>query len=85
MDQEQLAQLFSEKHLLAIPIVDDTGHMKGIVTADDIVNVVEEEASEDIQKIGGTEALDGPYLEVDFSRWSASVAAGLPRCSSGRC
>jgi magnesium transporter len=40
--------------------------MKGIVTADDIVNVVEEEASEDIQKIGGTEALDGPYLEVGF-------------------
>jgi magnesium transporter len=66
MDQEQLAQLFSEKHLLAIPIVDETGHMKGIVTADDIVNVVEEEASEDIQKIGGTEALDGPYLEVGF-------------------
>ena len=66
MDQEQLAQLFSEKHLFAIPIVDETGHMKGIVTADDIVNVVEEEASEDIQKIGGTEALDGPYLEVGF-------------------
>jgi len=66
MDQEQLAQLFSEKHLFAIPIVDETGHMKGIVTADDIVNVVEEEASEDIQKIGGTEARDGPYLEVGF-------------------
>jgi len=66
MDQEQLAQLFGERHLLAIPIVDDTGHMKGIVTVDDIVDVVEEEASEDIQKIGGTEALDGPYLEVGF-------------------
>jgi magnesium transporter len=38
--------------------------MKGIVTADDIVNVVTEEASEDIQKIGGTEALDAPYLQV---------------------
>lgn len=66
MDQEQLAQLFAEKHLLAIPIVGHGGHMKGIVTVDDIVDVVEEEASEDIQKIGGTEALDGPYLEVGF-------------------
>src|SRR6185295_16532359 len=66
MDQEQLAQLFTEKHLLAIPIVDASGHMKGIVTVDDIVDVVSEEASEDIQKIGGTEALGGPYLEVGF-------------------
>ena len=38
--------------------------MKGIVTVDDIVDVVEEEATEDIQKIGGTEALDAPYLEI---------------------
>jgi len=66
MDQEHLAQLFAEKHLLAVPIVDSTGHMKGIVTVDDIVDVVSEEATEDIQKIGATEALDGPYLEVGF-------------------
>jgi magnesium transporter len=64
MDQEALANLFSEEHLFAIPIVDTQGRMKGIVTADDIVNVVTEEASEDIQKIGGTEALDAPYLKV---------------------
>ena len=64
LDQEHLAKLFSEEHLFAIPIVDGEGRMKGIVTADDIVNVVTEEASEDIQKIGGTEALDAPYLQV---------------------
>jgi len=64
LDQEQLAKLFAEEHLFAIPIVDREGKMKGIVTADDIVNVVTEEASEDIQKIGGTEALDAPYLQV---------------------
>ena len=40
--------------------------MKGIVTVDDIVDVVQEEATEDIQKIGGMEALDAPYLEVGF-------------------
>ena len=66
MDQEALAKLFSEEHLLAIPIVDRDGRMKGIVTVDDIVNVVKEEASEDIQKIGGMEALDAPYLQVRF-------------------
>jgi magnesium transporter len=38
--------------------------MKGIVTIDDIVDVVQEEATEDIQKIGGMEALDGPYLQI---------------------
>jgi magnesium transporter len=64
LDQEQLAKLFSEEHLFAIPIIDHQGRMKGIVTADDIVNVVTEEASEDIQKIGGMEALDAPYLQV---------------------
>ena len=40
--------------------------MQGIVTADDIVDVVHEEATEDIQKFGGMEALDGPYLEIGF-------------------
>src|SRR5437016_10697787 len=66
MDQEALAKLFSEEHLFAMPILDKEGRMKGIVTADDIVNVVTEEASEDIQKIGGMEALEGPYLQVRF-------------------
>jgi magnesium transporter len=66
MDQEALAKLFAERHLMAIPILDGRGRMKGIVTVDDIVDVVEEEASEDIQKIGGSEALDAPYLEVGF-------------------
>ncbi len=66
MDQEALAQLFRKLRLLAIPVVDETGRMKGIVTVDDIVDVVEQEASEDIQKIGGLEALDGPYLRVAF-------------------
>ncbi|MCZ2152622.1 MAG: magnesium transporter, partial [Bryobacterales bacterium] len=47
-------------------VVDDAGVLQGIVTVDDIVDVVEEEATEDIQKIGGMEALDGPYLETGF-------------------
>jgi magnesium transporter len=64
MDQEELARLFAQHDLQAIPVVDAAGHMKGIVTVDDIVDVLREEATEDIQKIGGTQALDAPYLEV---------------------
>src|SRR5438094_2803709 len=66
MDQEALSREFQEHRFTALPVVDDEGVMKGIVTADDIVDVVREEATEDIQKIGGTEALDEPYLDVGF-------------------
>jgi len=68
MDQEALSKLFAETDFLAIPVVDADRHVKGIVTVDDIVDVVQEEATEDIQKIGGMEALDAPYLDVGF--WS---------------
>lgn len=64
MDQESVSRLFARHDLTAIPVVDAESRMKGIVTVDDIVDVVEEEATEDIQKIGGTEALDAPYLEI---------------------
>ena len=66
MDQEEVAKLFDRHHLVALPVVDAQGAMKGIVTADDIVDVVREEATEDIQKMGGTSALDAPYLDVGF-------------------
>lgn len=68
MDQEALGRLFSRHKLVAIPVVDAANRMKGVVTADDIVHVVQEEATEDIQKIGGSEALEGPYLQTPF--WS---------------
>ncbi len=66
MDQEAVARLMAQHDLGAMPVVDAEGHMKGIVTVDDIVDVVEEEATEDIQKIGGMEALEAPYLQTDF-------------------
>ncbi|MCC7293654.1 MAG: magnesium transporter [Phycisphaerales bacterium] len=66
MDQEAVAKLFAQHDLMAIPVVDAEGRMKGIVTVDDIVDVVQEEATEDIQKIGGMQALDAPYLQTGF-------------------
>ncbi len=63
MDQETVSRLFAEHDLNVIPVVDRDGRMKGIVTVDDIVDVVQEEATEDIQKFGGMEALEMPYLQ----------------------
>ena len=67
MDQEQVSHKFAQSHLVALPVVDTQGRMKGIVTVDDVVDVVQEEATEDIQKIGVMEALDAPYLEIGFA------------------
>jgi magnesium transporter len=63
MDQETVSRVFAEHDLTVIPVVDKDGVMKGIVTVDDIVDVVQEEATEDAQKFGGMEALDMPYLQ----------------------
>ena len=66
MDQETVARVMATHDVMAIPVVDVEGRMKGIVTVDDIVDVVQEEATEDIQKMGGMEALDISYLETSF-------------------
>ena len=63
-DQEVAVEAFKEADLNALPVTDTHGALIGIVTGDDIFDVAEEEATEDIQKIGGTEALDEPYMEI---------------------
>lgn len=64
MDQESVARVYQEQGLLALPVVDAAGHMKGIITYDDIADVVREENTEDVQKLGGMSALEEPYLNV---------------------
>ncbi|MFZ4712115.1 MAG: magnesium transporter [Bacteriovoracaceae bacterium] len=64
--QEEIANLFTIHNLIAIPVVDENMIMKGIVTVDDIVSVYQEEATEDIQKIGGMGPLEEPYLDANF-------------------
>ncbi|MFS4457684.1 magnesium transporter [Bdellovibrio sp. HCB2-146] len=66
MDQEQIGTLFSQLELMAIPVVDDQGVMKGIVTFDDVATAIQEEATEDIHKIGAVETLDAPYMKIGF-------------------
>lgn len=63
-DQEVASQIFKMNNRVALPVVDDKNILLGIVTIDDVLWVAQEEFSEDIQKIGGTEALDEPYLEM---------------------
>jgi magnesium transporter len=76
-DQETVGQLLARHDLVALPVVDAERRMKGIVTFDDIVDVVEEEATEDIQKIGGSEALDGPYMQVGLAQMIKKRAGWL--------
>jgi magnesium transporter len=85
LDQEAVANLMAESNLMAVPVVDAEGRIKGIVTVDDIVDVVREEATEDIQKIGGTAALDAPYLEVGVFGLVRKRAVWLTCCSSVSC
>lgn len=66
MDQEKLGHLFSRHDLIAIPVVDSENRMKGIVTVDDIIDVVAEEATEDMHKAGGMAAIEAPYLQVSL-------------------
>jgi magnesium transporter len=76
-DQESVSRLFAQHDLVAIPVIDVEGRMKGIVTVDDIVDVVQEEATEDIQKFGGMEALDAPYLQIGLTRMIRKRAGWL--------
>ncbi len=64
LDQEAVARVIAQHDILAVPVVDAERRVKGIVTVDDVVDVVETEATEDIQKMGGTAALDAPYLQT---------------------
>ena len=66
--QEVANQIFKMNNRVALPVVDDKNILLGIVTIDDVLWVANEEFSEDMQKIGGTEALDEPYLEIPMQK-----------------
>jgi magnesium transporter len=67
-DQEEAAEVFRMNNRVALPVVSNSNKLLGIVTIDDILWVAAEEFSEDIQKIGGTQALEEPYLEIPLFR-----------------
>lgn len=63
-DQEDVARVFQAARMLAIPVVDYENRLIGVITADDIAHVVEEETTEDIDKLGGSEPLGEPYMHA---------------------
>jgi magnesium transporter len=67
VDREDVARLISKYNLLAIPVVDDSQHLLGIVTVDDVIDALTSEVTEDVQKFGGMEALDEPYMQMGLA------------------
>ncbi len=63
-DQEVAAKLLTENNLLALPVVDREGRILGIITADDVADILEQETTEDIERLGGSAPLEEPYLRA---------------------
>jgi magnesium transporter len=66
LHEEEVARVMTRHNLSVVPVVDAEGCIKGIVTADDAIEVVKEAATEDMQKLGGMEALETSYLGMAF-------------------
>src|ERR1700736_2828446 len=75
--QQDALNIFRKYDRTALPVVDSTGVLVGIVTIDDMLDVAEQEATEDIQKLGGLEALDEPYTTIPFLRMVKKRATWL--------
>ena len=73
-DQEEVAQMFSKYGFLAMPVVDTESRLVGIVTIDDVLDVLEEEATEDIEKMAAIVPADKPYLrQTTFDLWKSRI------------
>ncbi len=77
LDQEHIGQIFSKQDFMALPVIDNDNKMVGIVTFDDIAQVVQDEATEDIHKIGAVETLDAPYLQISLMQMIKKRAGWL--------
>jgi magnesium transporter len=76
-DQQAAVSAFRKYDRTALPVTDTAGMLIGIVTIDDVLDVAEAEATEDIQRIGGSEALDEPYMTIAFWRMIKKRAGWL--------
>lgn len=75
-DQEQVAQMFSNYNFLALPVVDNENRLVGIVTIDDAIDVIQEEATEDIEKMAAVLPSDKPYMKTSvFGLYKESAVA----------
>jgi magnesium transporter len=65
-DREEVAQLVTNYDLVAVPVVDEQRRLIGVITVDDVIDAIQEEQTEDVQKFGGLDALEDPYLQSSF-------------------
>jgi magnesium transporter len=65
-DREEVARVISNYDLVVVPVVSESHHMIGVITVDDVIDAIQEEQTEDVQKFGGMEALDEPYMQIGF-------------------
>lgn len=71
-DQEEVTEIMSKYDLIALPVVDDNHRILGIITIDDVLDIIESETTEDIQKMSGISPTDGNYLELSSFEISKS-------------
>lgn len=76
-DREEVARVIANYDLLAVPVVSESGHIMGMITVDDVIDAIQEEQTEDVQKLGGMEALDEPYSTISFWRMIKKRAGWL--------
>ncbi len=73
-DQEEVAQLFSKYDFTAMPVVDNENRLVGIITIDDVVDIMQEEATEDIEKMAAILPTDKPYMKTGvFETWKKRI------------
>lgn len=77
MDREEAAKTFSKYKLLSAPVVDEENRLIGMLTVDDMIKVIQQEDTEDIQKLGSVETLDEPYFDVSFRKMIKKRATWL--------
>jgi len=84
-DREEVARVIANYDMLAVPVVSESGHVMGVITVDDVIDAIQEEQTEDVQKLGGMEALDEPYSTISFWRMIKKRAGWLSALSSEKC
>jgi len=77
-DRQEVARMTADYDLIAVPVVSESGHLMGVVTVDDVIDVIQQEQTEDVQKMGGMEALDEPYTSISF--WGMIRKRGVWLC-----
>ncbi len=77
MDQEEVARRMAKYDLNVMPVIDEKGRILGVITVDDIIDVLTQEQTEDVQKLGAVEPLDLPYFQTSFTSFIRKRGAWL--------